>query len=468
MRHSIYAKFILSYILFGLICILFMNMWSNKRVKEQITSDTAANLYNDGTFILNNYIPKDLSEINSEEVTARLGEAAMLNNSTLWVINTEGTILYNSDNNYSHKVISDFDITAFGNRYYMVGTFFGSFNEKTLSVVVPITSNFETQGYILLHKDTVTIEQSSQNQIHVIYMTFLAIFGFSLIILLIFNFVVFIPLKKISAAAREYAKGNFKYDGLKKFTDEDEIGRLGVSLNYMASRLDDMEEDEKKFISNISHDFRSPLTSMKGYIEAMKDGTIPYEMQGKYLDIVLFETERLTKLTQNLLSLNSWDNKMARLNLSTFNLYDFIKPIIATFEGKCEKKNVHIDLTLGSKDYYVNADQSKIQQVVYNLLDNAVKFSNNDSTIYVKIIDKNDKIFISVKDEGIGIPKDSLNKIWDRFYKTDLSRGKDKTGTGLGLSIVKEMVQAHGENINVISTEGVGTKFVFTLKRVKK
>ena len=200
----------------------------------------------------------------------------------------------------------------------------------------------------------------------------------------------------------------------------------------------------------------------------MKDGTIPYEMQGKYLDIVLFETERLTKLTENLISLNSCDKSTGRLNLSTFRLYDFIKPIITTFEGKCEKKNVKIDLTLGSKDYYVNADQSKIQQVCYNLLDNAVKFSKEDSTIYIKIVDKGEKIFISIKDEGIGIPKESIAKIWDRFYKTDLSRGKDKTGTGLGLSIVKEMIKAHGENINVISTEGVGTEFIFSLKRIKK
>ena len=136
---------------------------------------------------------------------------------------------------------------------------------------------------------------------------------------------------------------------------------------------------------------------------------------------MLFETERLTKLTENLISLNSCDKSTGRLNLSTFRLYDFIKPIITTFEGKCEKKNVKIDLTLGSKDYYVNADQSKIQQVCYNLLDNAVKFSKEDSTIYIKIVDKGEKIFISIKDEGIGIPKESIAKIWDRFYKTDLS-----------------------------------------------
>ena len=113
----------------------------------------------------------------------------------------------------------------------------------------------------------------------------------------------------------------------------------------------------------------------------------------------------------------------------------------------------------------VFADMGKIQQVMYNLIDNAIKFSHPDSTIYIQVSDRYEKIFISVKDTGIGIPKDSIKKIWERFYKTDLSRGKDKKGTGLGLSIVKEIIQAHGENIDVISTEGVGTEFIFSLPK---
>ena len=111
----------------------------------------------------------------------------------------------------------------------------------------------------------------------------------------------------------------------------------------------------------------------------------------------------------------------------------------------------------------VYADMGKIQQVLYNLIDNAIKFSHDNSVIYIQASSKYEKIFISVKDTGIGIPRDSIKKIWDRFYKTDLSRGKDKRGTGLGLSIVKEIIQAHGENIDVISTEGVGTEFIFSL-----
>ena len=141
------------------------------------------------------------------------------------------------------------------------------------------------------------------------------------------------------------------------------------------------------------------------------------------------------------------------------------KDTAATFEVICGQKNITFDLTFSDTIQMVYAVLGKIQQVMYNLIDNAIKFSHNNSTIYIQASEKYEKIFISVKDTGIGIPKDSIKKIWDRFYKTDLSRGKDKKGTGLGLAIVKEIIQAHGENIDVISTEGVGTEFIFSLPK---
>jgi len=240
-------------------------------------------------------------------------------------------------------------------------------------------------------------------------------------------------------------------------------------MNYMANELDTLEEDQRKFISNVSHDFRSPLTSIKGYIEAMLDGTIPVELQDKYLNIILFETERLTKLTQGILDLNQFGrHRGIMLDLADFDINRMIKTTILTFEGTCEKKGITFDLVLTGQELFVHADMSKIQQVLYNLIDNATKFSHQNSAIKIETSIKNEKVFISVKDSGIGIPADSIKKIWERFYKTDLSRGKDKKGTGLGLAIVKEIIQAHNEHINVISTEGVGTEFIFTLPLSQK
>ena len=183
----------------------------------------------------------------------------------------------------------------------------------------------------------------------------------------------------------------------------------------------------------------------------------------KYLNIVLNETERLTKLTNSLLTLNNLNTKGMLLDKTDFDINQIIRNTVATFEGTCRQKGIAIELLLTGDEFFVNADVGKIQQVLYNLLDNAIKFSHHDSIIKIETTEKHNKIFVSVKDSGIGIPKDAQKFIWDRFYKSDLSRGKDKKGTGLGLSITKEIINSHGEHINVISTEGVGTEFIFSL-----
>ena len=243
----------------------------------------------------------------------------------------------------------------------------------------------------------------------------------------------------------------------------DEMSYLAGTLGYMAEQIARSEDTQKKFVANVSHDFRSPLTSIRGYLEAMLDGTIPPEMHEKYLHIVLNETERLTKLTNSLLQLNNLNTKGMTLEKTDFDMNQVIRNTVETFEGICQKKQIEIKLILTGERLLVNGDMSKIQQVLYNLLDNAIKFSNPNSTITIETRVKHNKLFTSVKDTGIGIPKESLNLIFDRFYKTDLSRGKDKKGTGLGISITKEIIHSHGEHINVISTEGVGTEFIFTL-----
>ena len=151
-----------------------------------------------------------------------------------------------------------------------------------------------------------------------------------------------------------------------------------------------------------------------------------------------------------------------------FDINDVIRNTVASFEGTCRVKKIGIEIVLTGEEMFVVADQGRIQQVIYNLLDNAIKFSHNNSVIVVETTEKKNKIFVSIKDHGIGIPKEDVKMIWDRFYKSDSSRGKDKKGTGLGLSIVKEIINSHDENINVISTEGVGTEFIFSLQKSDK
>ena len=393
----------------------------------------------------------------------------------IWVIDNQGHILFNSADaqigqnaaKSEYTSLPDFDSTSFSNHFYTIGRFYGMFDEDTLSVFSPITSNYRVRSYVLIHKPVSGIVRFSNEFLNIAFYTVGILALCALLLLLAFSYLNYRPLREITKVAQSYAKGNF--EPRIHIHANDELGIIGNTMNYMANELDTLEEDQRKFISNVSHDFRSPLTSIKGYIEAMLDGTIPVELQDKYLNIILFETERLTKLTQGILDLNQFGrHRGIMLDLADFDINRMIKTTILTFEGTCEKKGITFDLVLTGQELFVHADMSKIQQVLYNLIDNATKFSHQNSAIKIETSIKNEKVFISVKDSGIGIPADSIKKIWERFYKTDLSRGKDKKGTGLGLAIVKEIIQAHNEHINVISTEGVGTEFIFTLPLSQK
>ena len=330
-----------------------------------------------------------------------------------------------------------------------------------LTVLAPIAADYKVNGYVVINSSMNDIETSTIGMLNISYMTMAVIFLLSLIVLYFFTEMVYIPLKKITKATEQYANGNMHYTF--EVDSSDEIGYLAASLSYMAGELASYEDDQKKFVANVSHDFRSPLTSIRGYLEAMLDGTIPAEMHEKYIGIVLNETERLTKLTNSLLTLNNLNTKGMLLDLSDFDINAVIRSVAATFEGRCIEKNINLELVLTGEELFVRADKSKIEQVLYNLTDNAMKFSNKDSVIKIETTEKKNKLFVSVKDSGIGIPKEDLKLIWDRFYKSDSSRGKDKKGTGLGLSIVKEIINAHNENINVISTPGEGSEFIFSL-----
>lgn len=304
-----------------------------------------------------------------------------------------------------------------------------------------------------------SISIAIQNTCHILFVIMIL---FSLIPLFVFQLRIYRPLSRIIMAAAMYT-----FDDESEpisYSSNDELGNLSASLNYLHEAVCNSGEYQRQFISNVSHDFRSPLTSIKGYVEAMLDGTIPPEMQEKYLGIVLGETERLNKLTEGLLTLNTFDDHGVYLDFTIFDLVQVIRDSVASFEVISGQKNISIDTAFSSPVIQVRADLSKIQQVLYNLIDNAIKFSEHGSSIQIEANGQSRRVYVSVKDHGDGISRENLPKIWDRFYKTDSSRGRDKKGTGLGLSIVKEIIRAHDQNINVISTEGVGSEFVFTLE----
>lgn len=463
-KYSLYCKFVLGYLIFGILGFAAIGTISGKMMYEHYVEEKAEAMYDEANLIASAY--SNVYRGKKQDVQSafpQLQAVAEFLKADIWVVNRQGVVIIESNQpTRSGKVIEEFDPTAKGSKSYWIGDYFGEFPYEVLSVSAPITGNYNTYGYVVVHMPTSVIQEESSQALDVIYISAGIIFVLSLVILVIFTLTVYIPLKQIIAGANEYAAGNLGHHI--DVVTNDEMGYLAGTLNYMSDEINKMEEYQKTFIANVSHDFRSPLTSIKGYLEAMLDGTIPPEMYEKYLTRVISETERLTKLTQGLLTLNTLDCKGC-LTRSNFDINRVIKDTAASFEGICEKKNIIFDLTFTDNIQMVNADLGKIQQVLYNLIDNAIKFSHHDSVIDIQTSVRHEKVFVSIKDTGIGIPKDSVKKIWERFYKSDLSRGKDKRGTGLGLAIVKEIIQSHGETIDVISTEGVGTEFVFTLSR---
>lgn len=465
MRKTLYLKFLLAYFIFGFFGFIVVATFVNSMTMEHLKREKADALYKEATLIANTYA-SDLynNETSLDTVKKQLDALDTYLSANLWIINPSGRMVLDSKapiDVENETVIEGFDPTVTEGSYYTVGNFFGSFSENQLSVFAPITSDYKVRGYVVIHYPMSNIIASCNSLLNISYLMLIILFLLSMIILIFFTEMVYLPLRKITEATEQYASGNMHYEF--QIDSEDEIGYLGATLAYMASEIARSEDDQKKFVANVSHDFRSPLTSIKGYLEAMLDGTIAPELYEKYLNIVLNETERLTKLTGSLLALNNLNTKGMLLEKNIFDINKIIRNTAASFEGTCKQKAIAIEMILTGDELFVSADVGKIQQVLYNLLDNAIKFSYPDSIIKIETTEKHNKVFVSVKDSGIGIPKDALKLIWDRFYKSDLSRGKDKKGTGLGLSITKEIIQAHGEHINVISTEGAGSEFIFSL-----
>ena len=350
------------------------------------------------------------------------------------------------------------------NGYYEVqGTMGGIFDEPMLSIGRHMTINESYIGTVFINTPVTDLFLTVEKAYQIIMLfTIFAIIG-AFILVYLFSKKISLPLIEINKVAKIMASGDFK----KRIyiNSKDEIGQLATVLNNMAESLDEQEKRRREFISNISHDIRSPLTSMKGFLQAIIDGTIPEEKKEKYINIVLEETERLTVLANNILDINKLEDMDSQDRSVSFDINELIRRIIISFEARAVSKNLDIKISFAEKESFVYADLDKIQRVVYNLIDNAIKFTDNNKSIYISTTVKANKVFVSIKDEGPGISLEEQKRVFDRFYKADYSRGKDKKGSGLGLSIVKEFILSQGEEIELKSEVNKGSEFIFTLTK---
>jgi len=362
--------------------------------------------------------------------------------------------------------LSKFNSIIEGNIISFQGTMNGIFDKPVFTVGYPVIITGQAVGAIFMNSPMTELQKSMKDiyKIMIISICLSILIGFLLIFISSKN--ISKPLLEMNDAAKVIANGDF--EKRLKVKSVDEISQLAESFNEMAESLYEQEKNRREFLSNISHDLRSPLTSMRGFLQAIIDGTIPKEKQEHYLNIVLEESERLAILANNILDINKLSEPNAGLQFSDFELNDMIKKTIFNFETRVLEKNINLNVKFDADETFVNADYEKIQRVIYNLVDNAIKFTDKNGEIDVETIVKDKKVFIKVKDNGIGISQEDQKKIFDRFYKVDASRGMDKKGTGLGLSIVKQFINAHGEEITLKSEEEKGCEFEFSLKLSKK
>lgn len=338
------------------------------------------------------------------------------------------------------------------------------FEDPVVRVTTPIKESDKVLGAIIVYSPIKGIDQAVNRLI--IFIVICVIFA--LIISLLFCYIntkrIAKPIQNLTDASISIVNGN---RDVKVYTETGfkEFNHLANSFNYMIEKLDENEKRMRDFVANVSHELKSPITSIKGFTEALIDGKGKTEERTKkFLNIIDKESNRLSKLVDNLLILCRSDSNIS-IEHQRVNVKDAISEVVFSFETKVHDKAINIDIVDNSKTKYVIADHNSLKQILINLLDNAIKYSPKNSKVLILINDNMDKIQVSIIDRGPGIPQEDIPYIWDRFYRVDKDRSRETGGTGLGLAIVKELVEKNGGTVDVNSQIKKGTTFKFELLR---
>lgn len=334
--------------------------------------------------------------------------------------------------------------------------------ENNFVYINPVISDSTYKGSVII----LTPESALRNKINSVYYL---IWISSLVALIASVFIIYYfaqrilikPLYDLNQVSKQIASGD--YSKRAHISSDDEIGQVAESFNIMAESVENTEANRTEFISNISHELRSPITSIKGFISGMLDGIIPKDKENYYLKVVYEEIQRLTRLINDLLDLSAMESGQFSMNISEVDLNEIIRTALIKFETKINEKKLKVDVTLDSEYLYVAADKDRLIQVVTNLLDNSIKHCPDGAQIEVNTKVKGKKVTVSIYNDGTPISESDRKNIWNRFYKADKSRTK-KESTGLGLPIVRNILAQHGESAWVENKE-TGVVFSFTLTK---
>ena len=429
--------------------------------KARVMSQLSINYLENGRYM-------DIEDLRSDPDFQQLATfAAIVSDVHFMICDTEGHVLLTTDQTLEGKVITmpesmSREILEKGAsaRRDSLG---GLYESRRFVVGVPAV-NPETQevvGEVYGVSTTTSLDSMWQGFIGLFFMTAFVVLMISFMASSITTMRQVQPIREMVQATRRYAEGDFDIR-MNDYGRDDEIGELAASFNAMAESLQQTERQRREFIANISHELKTPMTTIAGYTDGILDGTIPPEREKQYLQIISDESRRLSRMVRRMLDVSQLQAIDPLKSGSHFDICESMRRVLISMEKKITDRDLDVDADIPEEPILVLGDNDMITQVIYNLLENATKFARSGSTLYLGVTTIDGKARVTVRNLGDTIPAEELPLLFERFHKSDKSRSEDKDGVGLGLYIVKTILEQHKEKINVTSENGV-TTFTFSL-----
>lgn len=441
---SIYGKLILGFLVSILISFSFAGYFVLKNNSEELSEFTRVELQDATRLILN-----QMTYVKDDQIGQVLTNISESLNVAILVSHDESEIVYGQ-----FKKPDKLDEAISNLKEKKEG-----YIDMRNSFFQTVGTHFENDGieYTLFVQKNISQQENIFKHSALLAVGFIFIVG-SVVFLIIADIIVK-PITRLTRATQELAKGNYKVSV--NYVGNDEIGRLNKSFNLMAQQLGKTEQTRQQFISDVSHEFQTPLTSINGFATILKNEDLSPEQREKYTDIILFESRRLSQLSKNMLQLTLLDGEDITLNIENYSLTEQLYRVISSLEEIARQKDIEIEANIPKKDIMISGDQNRLEQVWINLLNNAIKYTNEGGYISVNLKRNSKDVEVMISDTGIGMDEEAQRHIFERFYREDKARSVG--GNGLGLAIVKSIVDLHFGTIQVKSQKDVGSEFYVNL-----
>lgn len=483
MQRSLFGKYLrvtmvivlASFIVLGSVMMLAFAQYT-KNDKRKLLTQSATSMASITSAV-------DISNTGAPKFLTLFVQSFSLNiDADIFVTDLEGNVLFgayanstsNTGANFTPKTQIPANIAEIASKgsYSGDGSKNGIYDTPYYVVGVPLYSNADASdttdakvpvGAVFAAMNAASLTEYQFAALQMFLIAAAAAFILAFVVVGLFSYRLVKPLRQMSAAAKSFGDGDFSIRV--PVTSNDEIGQLATAFNNMADSLSSSESMNRSFVANVSHELKTPMTTIAGFIDGILDGTIPPERQSHYLHIVSDEVKRLSRLVRTMLNLSRIDNGELKLRPSDFDISETVLSTVLTFEKSIDEKKIDIRGLDTLKPMQVHGDEDLLHQVVYNLIENAVKFTNTEGYISFNVSDSIDRIAVTIENSGSGIQSDELPLVFEKFYKTDKSRSQDKNGMGLGLYLVRTIIKLHGGDISVSSVVNEYTRFSFYIPK---